>query len=41
VVATGGLAPLIAPLVPEIERIEPRLTLIGLRIAAGHLGLTW
>jgi type III pantothenate kinase len=41
VVATGGLAPLIAPLVPEIERVEPRLTLIGLRIAAGHLGLTW
>jgi type III pantothenate kinase len=41
VIATGGLAPLIAPLVPEIERIEPRLTLIGLRIAAGHLGLTW
>jgi len=41
VVATGGLAPLIAPLVHEIERIEPRLTLIGLRIAAGHLGLTW
>jgi type III pantothenate kinase len=41
VIATGGLAPLIAPLVPEIERVEPRLTLIGLRIAAGHLGLTW
>jgi type III pantothenate kinase len=41
VVATGGLAPLIAPLVPEIERVEPRLTLIGLRIAAEHLGLTW
>jgi len=41
VVATGGLAALIAPLVPEIEALEPRLTLIGLRIAAGHLGLTW
>lgn len=41
VVATGGLAELIAPLVPEIERVEPRLTLIGLRIAAGHLGLSW
>lgn len=41
VVATGGLAELIAPLVPEIERTEPRLTLIGLRIAAGHLGLQW
>jgi type III pantothenate kinase len=41
VVATGGLADLIAPLVLEIERIEPRLTLLGLRIAAEHLGLTW
>ncbi len=41
VVATGGLASLIAPLVPEIEAVEPRLTLIGLRIAAGHLGLAW
>jgi type III pantothenate kinase len=41
IVATGGLASLIAPLVPEIEAVEPRLTLIGLRIAAGHLGLTW
>jgi len=41
VIATGGLAALIAPLVPEIERTEPRLTLIGLRIAAECLGLTW
>lgn len=41
VVATGGLAELIAPLVPEIEQVEPRLTLLGLRIAAGHLGLQW
>lgn len=41
VVATGGLAPLIAPLVPEIEVVEPRLTLLGLRLAATHLGLTW
>jgi len=41
VVATGGLAELIAPLVPEIERVEPRLTLIGLRIAAEYLGLKW
>ncbi|MDH5197099.1 MAG: type III pantothenate kinase [Gemmatimonadota bacterium] len=41
VVATGGLAELIAPLVPEIEQTEPRLTLIGLRLAAGHLGLKW
>jgi type III pantothenate kinase len=41
VVATGGLAELIAPLVPEIDQTEPRLTLIGLRVAAGHLGLEW
>lgn len=41
VVATGGLASLIAPLVPEIEAVEPRLTLLGLRFAAGHLGLSW
>ena len=30
--ATGGLAELIAPLVPMIERIEPHLTLNGLRL---------
>ncbi len=41
VVATGGLAPLIAPLVPAIELVEPRLTLLGLRIAARHLELVW
>jgi type III pantothenate kinase len=41
VVATGGLAEVIAPHVPEIERVEPHLTLIGLRAAARHLGLTW
>jgi type III pantothenate kinase len=41
VVATGGLASLIAPLVPEIAAVEPRLTLLGLRVAAGHLGLSW
>jgi type III pantothenate kinase len=41
VVATGGLAPLIAPLVPEIELVEPQLTLTGLRIAARHVGLRW
>jgi len=32
VVATGGLAELIAPLVPQIERVEGDLTLQGLRI---------
>ncbi len=30
--ATGGLAELIAPLVPRIARIEPHLTLQGLRL---------
>lgn len=32
VIATGGLAPLIAPLVPSIEYIEPDLSLEGLRL---------
>ncbi len=33
VIATGGLAPLVAPLVPEFRAIEPDLTLHGLRLA--------
>jgi pantothenate kinase type III len=41
VVATGGLATLIGPLSREIDKVEPFLTLTGLRIAAGHLGLKW
>jgi type III pantothenate kinase len=41
VVATGGLAPIVAPLSTTIELIDPDLTLRGLRIAAGHLGLQW
>ena len=41
VVATGGLAPVVAPLTRTIEHVHPDLTLQGLRIAAGHLGLTW
>jgi type III pantothenate kinase len=41
VVATGGLAAIIAPLTTSIERTDPQLTLQGLRIAAGHLGLRW
>jgi len=41
VVATGGLAGLIAPLCKEIESVHPDLTLIGLRIAAAALGLKW
>ena len=41
VVATGGLAPLVAPLTTSIELTDPDLTLRGLRIAARHLGLEW
>jgi len=40
-VATGGLAGLVAPLSKEIESVHPDLTLVGLRIAAAALGLTW
>jgi len=41
VVATGGLAVLVAPLCKEIESVHADLTLIGLRIAAAALGLKW
>ena len=41
VIATGGLAGIIAPYSTLIRRIEPDLTLRGLRIAASHLGLRW
>ena len=41
VVATGGLASIVAPLTTSIELTDPDLTLRGLRIAAGHLGLEW
>lgn len=41
VVATGGLAGLVAPLCREIEETHPELTLVGLRIAADALGLSW
>jgi len=41
VVATGGLATLVAPLCKEIESVHSDLTLIGLRIAAAALGLKW
>jgi type III pantothenate kinase len=41
VVATGGLAGVIAPLTTTIELTDPDLTMRGLRIAAGHLGLEW
>jgi type III pantothenate kinase len=41
VVATGGLAVLVAPLCKEIESVHSDLTLVGLRIAAAALGLQW
>ncbi|HEX5387601.1 MAG TPA: type III pantothenate kinase [Gemmatimonadales bacterium] len=41
VVATGGLAGLVTPLSATIERVDPDLTLHGVRLAAGHLGLAW
>ena len=41
VVATGGLASIVAPLTVTIELTDPDLTLRGLRIAARHLGLEW
>jgi type III pantothenate kinase len=39
VVATGGLAPHLAPLSAEIEAVEPHLTLRGLKVAAALLGV--
>lgn len=33
VVATGGLAPMIAPIASTVDRVEPHLTLVGLRLA--------
>ena len=33
VIATGGLANVIVPLCREVERVEPALTLVGLRLA--------
>lgn len=41
VIATGGLATAIMPLSSTIARVDQQLTLQGLRIAAGHLGLRW
>ena len=32
-IATGGLAPMIAPLCQTVDRVEPTLTLVGLRLA--------
>ena len=36
-----GLASVVAPLTTYIEETHPDLTLQGLRIAAGYLGLKW
>ena len=36
-IATGGLAELFKPLCSSIDRVEPYLTLHGLRLAYGHL----
>ena len=41
VVATGGLAQVVVPFTTLISRVDPDLTLRGLRIAARHLGLRW
>jgi type III pantothenate kinase len=38
VVATGGLAPMIHPHCSEVERVEPDLTLVGLRMAYELIG---
>jgi type III pantothenate kinase len=37
VVATGGLAPLLAPHCATVDRVEPFITLIGLRLALQHV----
>lgn len=39
IVATGGLAELVAPLTESVREVAPDLTLHGLRIAAGVLGV--
>jgi len=41
VVATGGLAHKVVPFTTEIEAVEPSLTLLGLKIVAAHVGLSW
>jgi type III pantothenate kinase len=38
VIATGGLAPSIAPLCRSVDRVEPHLTLMGLQMAFDLLG---
>jgi type III pantothenate kinase len=39
IVATGGLAALVAPFTQLVKEVAPDLTLQGLRIAAGILGV--
>lgn len=39
VIATGGLATLVAPLTTSVDSVEPDLTLHGILVAAGALGL--
>lgn len=41
VVATGGFATAVAPHCATVAEVHPTLTLQGLRLAAGHLGITW
>jgi type III pantothenate kinase len=41
VVATGGLAVVVAPLSATIETVDRDLTLHGLMLAARHVGLSW
>jgi len=41
VVATGGLADLLAPFTESIEQVSAGLTLEGVRVAAAHFGLEW
>ncbi len=41
VVATGGLADVVVPFTSSVDRVMPGLTLEGVRVAAGHLGLDW
>jgi pantothenate kinase type III len=38
VVATGGLAETLAPQCSELERVEPHLTLVGLRLCWELMG---
>lgn len=41
VVATGGLADTLVPFTTSIDRVTQGLTLEGIRVAAGHFGMSW